>query len=122
MDYTIIGIEGMEFFAHHGYYPSEQVCGNRFGVDVYLQLRVDAALLEDELSGTVNYEEVFEVCRQLMAEPVKLLETLAFTIADTLQQKYPNVETITVRVSKWGVPGAVKIARTFVEVKKTWDK
>ncbi|OWY23359.1 dihydroneopterin aldolase [Sphingobacteriales bacterium UPWRP_1] len=119
MNSTIIGIEGMEFYARHGYYATEQVCENRFSVDVYVQLPLDESTLADTLEGTVNYETVFTICRQIMDKPVKLLETVAFTIAQTLQQRFPQVAEVRVRVSKWHIPGNLNIARTFVEVKKT---
>lgn len=122
MNNTTIGIEGMEFYARHGYYAAEQVCENRFTVDVYLQLPLNENSLSDALEGTVNYETVFTVCTKIMEKPVKLLETVAFTIAQALQQRFPQVQEVRVRVSKWHIPGKLKMERTFVEVKKTLGK
>jgi dihydroneopterin aldolase len=31
-----ITLEGMEFFAHHGYYQEEQKIGNKFAVDIMI--------------------------------------------------------------------------------------
>ncbi|RZK29989.1 MAG: dihydroneopterin aldolase, partial [Hymenobacter sp.] len=30
-----IALEGLEFFAFHGYYDEEQKIGNKYGVDIY---------------------------------------------------------------------------------------
>ena len=32
-----IALEGMEFFAFHGYYDEEQKIGNKYGIDLYIE-------------------------------------------------------------------------------------
>ena len=38
-----IALEGMEFFAFHGYYDEEQKIGNKYGVDLYIETNLNAA-------------------------------------------------------------------------------
>ena len=35
-DMGLIGVEGLQFYSHHGYYKEEQVLGGKYVVDIYL--------------------------------------------------------------------------------------
>ena len=59
-----ISIEGMEFFAYHGCFEEEQIIGNRFMVDIYLEVSTDLAEHSDNLAQTVNYQRVYEVIKK----------------------------------------------------------
>ncbi|HRB19555.1 MAG TPA: dihydroneopterin aldolase [Chitinophagales bacterium] len=50
-----IGLEGMEFYAHHGVYAEERKIGGRYVVDVWVQTDASLAEKEDDLNGTINY-------------------------------------------------------------------
>ena len=55
----LIALEGMKFFAHHGYYEEEQVLGNAYEVDVYLDVDFSKAAMTEDISQTINFETVF---------------------------------------------------------------
>ncbi|MDX5443432.1 MAG: dihydroneopterin aldolase, partial [Hymenobacteraceae bacterium] len=44
-----IALEGMEFFAFHGFYDEEQKIGNKYGVDLYIKTDLHAAAESDDL-------------------------------------------------------------------------
>ena len=71
---AFISLEGMEFYAHHGYYEEERKIGSKYSVDVKLELDLDLAAREDKLEGTVDYEKVYELVSKVMSKEAALLE------------------------------------------------
>ena len=53
-----IALEGMEFFAYHGLYELERKEGNQFRVDIEIETDFTKGALSDEISGTLNYEDI----------------------------------------------------------------
>ncbi|MDP9047534.1 MAG: dihydroneopterin aldolase, partial [Bacteroidota bacterium] len=49
---TTISLHGAEFFAYHGFYPEEQVLGNRFLVDIEVEYNFGSKE-EDNIANTV---------------------------------------------------------------------
>lgn len=110
-----IAIEGMQFYAYHGYYKEERKKGNYFMVDVYLDLDFAKAGQDDAIQHTVNYEKVYAVCVRRMQKTHKLLETVCVQIAEQLHRKYPEVKKTRVRISKLHPPLSGPSQRFYVE-------
>lgn len=108
-------LQGLVFHARHGYRPEEAVLGGRFVVDVEMQLSL--APIQDDLSGTVDYAQVYEVVRQEVTERrYRLIETLADQIAERLWRSYPQLEALTVRVHKPQAPLPGLFGDVYVEI------
>ncbi len=118
----LIAVEGMHFFAYHGYYQEEQKLGNNYIVDVYLNTDLKTAAASDNLQDTINYEKVYEVSGKVMSKKTKLLETLAESIALELSQQFKTIQHIKVRISKLNPPMGGKIDRTFIEIDYDYQK
>ncbi len=87
MDY--IHLNEMEFYGYHGALPEETKLGQRFRVTVSLATDLAEAGQTDNLDKTVNYAEVYSVCRAIVeGEPVKLIETVAEKIAATVMEEF----------------------------------
>ena len=87
MDY--IHLNEMEFYGYHGALPEETKLGQRFRVTVSLATDLVEAGKTDDLDKTVNYAEVYDVCRAIVeGEPVKLIETVAEKIASDIMEKF----------------------------------
>ncbi len=99
-----IALEGLEFFAFHGYYDEEQKIGNKYGVDLHLKTDLHAAGASDKLAETVNYEVLYRVTLEEMQRPARLLEHLAHRILDRLMQEFPQVRRAQVSISKFNPP------------------
>ena len=54
-----IALEGMRFYSHQGFYEEERTIGGKYVVDIYFDVDFEKASDTDELSGTINYEEVY---------------------------------------------------------------
>jgi len=99
----IIALEGMQFFANHGYYDEEQIIGNHYVLDVFIGIDFTDHL-DDDLNKTINYETVFLICKQVMAQPARLLETILNNIADKLKLHFKNIRTLKIKIQKIGPP------------------
>lgn len=99
-----ITLEGMEFFAHHGFYQEEQIIGNKFAVDIMVITDLTDAAEHDALAETINYETLYKIIRHVMNEPTKLLEHLGKRIIDTVLEEFPQVSKVKVKVSKYNPP------------------
>lgn len=87
------------FFAYHGYYPAEQVLGNEFMVTIHVGFDKHAEG-QEELTGTVNYQALYEIAKAEMQRPRKLLETVAEAILTCVRADFPFVSEIEVTIRK----------------------
>lgn len=114
----IIELDGMEFFAFHGCFKEERIIGNRFLVNVSLNVDTKLAEETDDLTNTVNYQTIFKIVKKEMSVPSKLLEHLSRRIIDKISEQYPLVKEITVKVSKVHPSLGGKIDHVSVTLKK----
>ncbi len=106
-----ISIEGMEFFAYHGCFEEEQIIGNKFIVDIFLEVSTEQAQRSDNLSQTVNYQKVYEVIREQMNVSSSLLEHLGHRINEAVRTQFPAIKRITLKVCKLYPPIGGKVDR-----------
>ncbi len=99
-----IYIRNLRFHAYHGVLPQESVLGNDFVVNVRLHCSIEKAMQSDNLHDTINYATVFEIIRQQMAIPSKLLEHVAGRIGQQLFNAFPEVEAIDLDITKLNPP------------------
>ena len=97
-------LEGMQFYGFHGVNPEERVLGQRYVVDLAVDLDLTEAGRTDKLEDTVSYSYIYRTVRAVMeGEPRNLLESAAQAIADRVLAEFP-VEGITVTVKKPNPP------------------
>jgi len=108
-----VTLEGLEFFAYHGYYDEEQKVGNKYSVDVTVHTDFDKAAEHDKLSETVNYENLYKIVSFEMNERSRLLENIAKRIIGSIFDTFPMVDIIDVSISKFNPPigGVCRSAR-----------
>jgi len=122
IEMAVIALEEMEFYAYHGYYAQENKFGGYYLVDVYLNTNFETAAQHDQLSGTINYEVVYEICKNEMLESSNLIEHVALRMLDKIAENFTEVKKIKVRVSKLNPPLPGKLKRTFVEIEKNFEE
>ena len=111
-----ITLENMEFYAYHGCFAEEQIIGTRFLVDLFLETDTSEAESSDDLSKTVNYQEVYLLVKKEMEQKSKLLEHVARRILEEIALEYPQVKSARVKVSKMNPPLGGKLERVSVEL------
>jgi dihydroneopterin aldolase len=112
-----VALEGMEFFAYHGFYKEEQRIGNKYSVDLKIETDFSKAANEDDLSGTINYETLYNLVKQEMLHPNKLLESIGQKISKAVLDEFSEVMTVEVSVSKFNPPIGGVCARARVTLK-----
>lgn len=112
-----IRLRQLEFYAYHGVLPQERTVGGRYVVDLALEIPLDAsAVIYDDLKGTVNYAEVYEVVKSTMEQPTCLLENVAARILCAVMTAFPTVVRATVEVCKVNPPMGAACQGASVEM------
>jgi dihydroneopterin aldolase len=95
-----IELRGLVVFGHHGYLEEERRLGQRFLVDLWVDVRGEATE-SDRIEDTVDYRHLAALVREIFAGPERLLlEGLAGAIADGIVDRFPAVERARVRIRK----------------------
>jgi 7,8-dihydroneopterin aldolase/epimerase/oxygenase len=96
-----IFVNQMEFYGYHGVFPEETKLGQRFVVDLMVIVDLKKAGQTDELEYSVNYGELFQVCKEIVeGKPYKLVEAVAEKIAETVLGQFTLVSEVTIKVIK----------------------
>ena len=113
-----IALEGMRFYAYHGFYPEERKTGTHFEVDVHIETSFSRKVYTDDLYSTINYETVYFICKAAMKKPSKLIETVAARIIIGLQKQFNSskIQNITVRIKKENPPLGGEVRNATVEL------
>ncbi|MBO1004700.1 dihydroneopterin aldolase [Pseudogracilibacillus auburnensis] len=96
-----IFLNEMEFYGYHGALPEETRLGQRFRVTVILETDLQAAGKSDDLDLTVNYAEVYQLCKEVVEnQTYKLIEAVAEKIAEATLSQFSTVKRVSVKVIK----------------------
>ncbi len=109
-------VEGMEFFAYHGFYHEEELIGCKYTVDLRLTLPLDEPGTSDNLAHTVNYEEVYTLVRKEMEINSKLIEHVAQRIMSALWARYPQLQHIDLNLYKYNPPLGGQVGRVGIHL------
>ncbi len=102
-------IKGLEFYAHHGVPPEEQVVGHRYKVD--LEIEVDGGADEnDDIAETVDYAKIAnQVTAIALGHRYRTVERLARVIGERMVREHACITRVTVTLVK-RLPPAPMIA------------
>ena len=116
-----IEIAGLVLFAKHGVADEEAKLGQRFTLDLELEVDITDAVKSDRLDATVDYGEVIAVAgAAFRAKRFYLIEAAAMHVANTLLAHFTRVKGVRVRVKKPSapVPAAIDYVAASVERKR----
>lgn len=111
-----IALEGMHFYAYHGYYEEERIIGANFVLDVIINANTTFAAKTDDLFKTVNYETVYFICQSEMRKTSNLIETVAQRIAIRIDNQFDQAQGVKVRLRKLNPPLDGPVDSASVEV------
>jgi len=115
-------IKGMRFYGYHGVFPEENKLGQKYYVDVELNMDLERAALTDDLNSTVNYAEIHALTKTIVeGPPFKLIEALTGHIASQVLEVYTMVNEVTVRVTKPNPPFDIHFDGVTVELRRKRD-
>jgi 7,8-dihydroneopterin aldolase/epimerase/oxygenase len=107
-----VGIQNAEFFAYHGYYEQERTIGQLF--DVSVSLTFDPRGDAENLSNTLNYEELYTILQHEMNDTKHLLESVVEAIISKCRSRWPFILSGKVVIRKPGAQLGGKIGASFV--------
>ena len=111
-----VGLEGVKFNAAIGFFEEERTFKNNFLVDVdVLFTQMDNSQTED-LSQTIDYSLLYEICKQEFAKESLLIETVAQQILDKIINDFSFVEEAHVKIKKLNPPLKAQIEQSFIEL------
>jgi dihydroneopterin aldolase len=95
-----VELAGLVVFGHHGFLEEERRLGQRFLVDLWVDVD-EVASASDRIEDTVDYRRLAGVVREVFGGPEHLLlESLAGAVADGLLGRFDSVQRVRVRVRK----------------------
>ena len=99
-----IFLNSVRFYAFHGVMPQEQKVGGEFLVDLCVGYPINKAMDTDEVEDTLNYAELYALVKHEMEIPSRLLEHVAGRISRAIQERFPKVSSIDLKITKKNPP------------------
>jgi len=110
-------LENMQFHAFHGCLEHEQTIGNTFIVNLTMFLNTEKAGKTDQLEDTLNYQEVYNVVKEQMEIPSKLIEHVGQRILDNIFIRFQQILELEIKLSKLQPPLGGKVESVSIELK-----
>lgn len=111
-------ITGLEIYAHHGVFDEERKIGQYYRVDVEMSLNFEQAAQNDDLQGTVNYQQACDLITREMKTPSKLIEHAANRIINALKEAFPQLSSVKIKLSKLSPPVAQNLEAVSVVIER----
>lgn len=108
----------MEFHAFHGCLEHEQELGNTFLVSVNIDVDTSLAQKSDNLCDTLNYKQVYDVVKEQMQKPSKLIEHAGNRIIEAIFEEFITVNKVKVKLSKLNPPMGGKVQSVSIILEK----
>ena len=119
MNGDLIEVRGLRLKGRIGVTADERSEEQALIVSLAARLDTRAASTTDDLTATLNYEEVVrQISKIVSTEEYSLIETLADRIARTVLE-HPFVEDVWVRVGKPEAPLAEEVDEVAVEITRS---
>lgn len=113
---SYVHIDGIHLHARHGVLPQEQLTGNDYIINVRASYDISRAMQTDDVADTLNYAEVYNIIKEEMSVPSKLIEHVAGRIADRLMDSYSQISSVMLRITKCNPPMGADCNGAGVEI------
>jgi|GEM_PF-3160102 len=98
---SVVALEGIKMKAFHGVYPEEKEKGTDFMLNIYLDICISSKSLEDDdLSGTVDYQAVYELIVNRMRKSTHLLEKVSYDIGLSVLSLSETIQQVRIQLFK----------------------
>ena len=113
-----ITLNDLVFYSYIGVLEEEKKIGNEFRVSVSVFLPYKEEILNDNISSTVSYAELYDIVHKQMQIEYNLLEKVAAEIAKSIKYRYPQISRGKVSIEKKhppipGMIGSAIVALNF---------
>lgn len=98
-------LSNLEFYGYHGYFPEENVLGQRFKVSIEAYGELSLSHTSGDLDDSVSYVDIFDVVKEVFySKKYKILEQLGYDIGKAIIAKFFRIKSVQVLVMKPEVP------------------
>lgn len=111
-----IALEDVIFYAHHGLFDEETIVGKRFEVNLAVETDFSLTADEDKIEGTVNYVALYDLVKEEVGKPSKLIEHLAGRIVKRIKNEFAEVQKVHIKISKLNPPISGEVGKVSVEM------
>ena len=119
---SYISLRNVRFHAFHGVMPQERRVGGDFLVNLRVGYPLEQAVQSDEVGDTLNYATLYEVVKTERMQPSSLLEHVAGRIAEAIAERFPQVTSIDLALTKQNPPMGADCDGAGVEIHFIKDK
>ena len=119
---SYISLRNVRFHAFHGVMPQERRVGGDFLVNLQVGYPLEQAMQSDEVGDTLNYAALYEVVKTEMMQSSNLLEHVAGRIAEAIAERFPQVTSIDLALTKQNPPMGADCDGAGVEIHFIKDK
>ena len=110
-------LTGIEVFGYHGCSDEEQTLGQKFYVDVELDLDLSKAGLSDDFADTVDYVKILQCVEEIVGgTPRRLIESVAENLAQKILTDFAQVDGVKITLHKPNAPLKFTYADAAVEI------
>ncbi|AFJ90780.1 dihydroneopterin aldolase [Blattabacterium sp. (Blaberus giganteus)] len=108
-------LENIKLFGFHGCLPEEKYIGSHYTINIEVELDFCKASVDDDLSKTINYVDLYYIVKEEMNINSKLIEHLAQRIIKRIKKyKKPLIKYTKVKICKENPPLQGNVDRVCV--------
>lgn len=111
-----INVEGIKLYAYHGCLPEEAIVGGNYILDVHMVCNFSEAAANDDLSKTIDYCSIYEICKTQMAIRSKLIEQVGQRIFDHIKKQFPEIKHLHIKLTKLVPPINGDVEQVSIEI------
>lgn len=98
-----VQLQNLRFNAFHGIHEEEKILGNEYVVNATVEFQESTEVIV-HVNDTVNYATIYEIIRKRMNTPTPLLETIAMETGSEIHQHFPQIESVSISITKMYPP------------------
>lgn len=116
-------MNNLGFYGYHGVLKEESVLGQKFFIDIELNVDTKKAGITDNMNESVSYADVYVVVKEIVEKKrFNLIEAVAENIAKEVLENFDLVKGIMVRVKKPEAPVSGIYDYFGVEIRRNKDE
>lgn len=113
-------IKDLVIFAKHGVLPEENVLGQKFLLNLHLNVDLRAAGMSDDLKHSLSYADIAHEAYSFLTENTfKLIEACAENLARHLLLLYPQIQSLELELQKPWAPIGLDLSTAAVKITRS---
>jgi len=115
-----IFLEEIKIYAYHGVLPEENIIGTYYILNTELHTDLWKAAETDDLNDTISYADINEIIHKEMTVKSKLLEHVAGRIIMKINESFPQISYIKLKITKTSPPMQGEMKGASIELEKSF--